>query len=709
MKKASLTSYVSRLTLILFVLASTLFLSGCGQTGSNGTTPVSISFKIPSADHKVLQAPAPIGISFITLEVSAPDMTPIARQISVVSGQAVAIDLDVPAGSGREFLAKAFNAQSTLLFQGKTTVDLVAGVSTIVKIDMAAITATLTVTKAGTGTGAVTSSPLGIDCGAACSASYNSGTSVTLTATPDAGFTFTGWSGGGCTGTGTCAVTMSAATSVTATFNLQTFKLTILGGGQTGTGPLPGIRVLRHDTTTGAVVGNLLTDANGVADFGDIGATRTTISIVTTRTFTCGQGTCTDKDIFTLVNIPAGTLTDNERFTVNQALSTFSVNLAVPLGTTSAGLITGNTHQENFSSGSIAGSQASFTNVTIDRLQSDLKFSLLAQARNANNAVIGCDFLPDQDPAAVNNTTVSFAATSLPVPIPFTASEPVFELSAAILRKGVTFDQDLVSGGLQVPVTSGTFNFCGVQLAEGFDLWVNTPQTTTASSKGIDMISSVMPTSLNFVLPALSIDSLSKSPDGKTISFTRSGANLFKIDLAFVEHDWKIGNTNYEWDLVGDPSLTSFTLPALPAGLSDRIPPTTGVGFAAFILGFDNINGYDDFLQRYSAAGGEFDDNLIFTATEIIWAGRSNPIISVTKTGTGTGTVTSSPVGINCGASCTAEFTGGTTVILTATPVSPSTFGGWSGECFGTRVSGNTCTLILNSDDTDINVNAQFN
>jgi hypothetical protein len=76
---------------------------------------------------------------------------------------------------------------------------------------------TLTVSKAGSGAGTVTSSPAGINCGSTCQATYASGTMVTLTATPDAGSTFTGWSGA-CTGTGSCTVTMNAARAVTATF-----------------------------------------------------------------------------------------------------------------------------------------------------------------------------------------------------------------------------------------------------------------------------------------------------------------------------------------------------------------------------------------------------------------------------------------------------------------------------------------------------------
>jgi len=77
-------------------------------------------------------------------------------------------------------------------------------------------TYTLTVSKTGTGSGTVTDT--GINCGTDCSEAYNSGTSVTLTATPDANSTFAGWSGD-CSGTGTCTLTMNANKSTTATFN----------------------------------------------------------------------------------------------------------------------------------------------------------------------------------------------------------------------------------------------------------------------------------------------------------------------------------------------------------------------------------------------------------------------------------------------------------------------------------------------------------
>ncbi len=93
---------------------------------------------------------------------------------------------------------------------------------------------TLTVTKAGTGSGTVTSSPAGISCGADCTESYSSGTSVTMTPTPAAGSTFAGWSGTGCT-TGT--VSMTTNRNCTATFNasVTNYTLTVTKAG-TGSG-----------------------------------------------------------------------------------------------------------------------------------------------------------------------------------------------------------------------------------------------------------------------------------------------------------------------------------------------------------------------------------------------------------------------------------------------------------------------------------------
>jgi len=76
---------------------------------------------------------------------------------------------------------------------------------------------TFVLTLGRSGAGTVTSTPAGIDCGVQCSAPFIAGTNVTLTATPAAGYDFTGWTGA-CSGMSACTVTMDAAKKVDAQF-----------------------------------------------------------------------------------------------------------------------------------------------------------------------------------------------------------------------------------------------------------------------------------------------------------------------------------------------------------------------------------------------------------------------------------------------------------------------------------------------------------
>ena len=69
---------------------------------------------------------------------------------------------------------------------------------------------------------------------------------------------------------------------------------------------------------------------------------------------------------------------------------------------------------------------------------------------------------------------------------------------------------------------------------------------------------------------------------------------------------------------------------------------------------------------------------------------------AVTVTKSGPGTVTSSPAGIDCGGSCSAEFDEGVTVTLAATPLGGATFEGWGGACGGEE----TCTLTEDAEVT---------
>lgn len=86
--------------------------------------------------------------------------------------------------------------------------------------------------------GFVTDNQTQIDCPVTCTGAYLSGTIVVLTATPtNSSYRFEGWSGGGCSGTGTCSITVTSANTVSATFGPAaavsfTGAVTITGGVQ---------------------------------------------------------------------------------------------------------------------------------------------------------------------------------------------------------------------------------------------------------------------------------------------------------------------------------------------------------------------------------------------------------------------------------------------------------------------------------------------
>ncbi len=78
--------------------------------------------------------------------------------------------------------------------------------------------------------------------------------------------------------------------------------------------------------------------------------------------------------------------------------------------------------------------------------------------------------------------------------------------------------------------------------------------------------------------------------------------------------------------------------------------------------------------------------------------------LTVTAPAAGSGTITSSPSGINCPTTCTANFAANTKVTLTATPGTNYSFGGWSGSCTGTGscsvtiTAAATVTPLFNAD-----------
>ena len=82
--------------------------------------------------------------------------------------------------------------------------------------------------------------------------------------------------------------------------------------------------------------------------------------------------------------------------------------------------------------------------------------------------------------------------------------------------------------------------------------------------------------------------------------------------------------------------------------------------------------------------------SLLIGASALASANAHAATLGVGKTGSGT--VTSSPAGIDCGTSCRAHYTRGTTVTLIASAAPGYSFAGWSGACSGATA---TCALSI--------------
>jgi IPT/TIG domain-containing protein/List-Bact-rpt repeat protein len=223
--------------------------TGVTISGTNFTGATAVSFNGVSASFTVSSATAiaatvPSGATSGPISVTTPGGTATSASSFTVTASAPTITSFTPASgpvgtsvtiSGTNFTgatAVTFNGVSASFTVSSATaiaatvpsgatsgpISVTTPGGTATSTNNFTVTVTLTVTKTGIIGGTVTSGDSGINCGATCSASYNSGTTVTLTATPNLLSVFIGWSGCDTDSGTTCTVTMIAARAVTANF-----------------------------------------------------------------------------------------------------------------------------------------------------------------------------------------------------------------------------------------------------------------------------------------------------------------------------------------------------------------------------------------------------------------------------------------------------------------------------------------------------------
>ena len=102
----------------------------------------------------------------------------------------------------------------------------------------------------------------------------------------------------------------------------------------------------------------------------------------------------------------------------------------------------------------------------------------------------------------------------------------------------------------------------------------------------------------------------------------------------------------------------------------------------------------DPLILATAIGGGLHGSFNINSAQSVSATVTDSPAVSVSVIGSPGGTVTSSPAGIDCGSTCSGNFSTGTQVTLKASPAPTWGFAGWGGACSGIA---NSCTVTTNA------------
>lgn len=560
----------------------------------------------------------------------------------------------------------------------------------------------LTVSRTGSGTGTVSSSPMGIDCGATCSSNFDRGSTIALTAVGDPGSVFRGWTGCTSVSGNVCSVTLAGDVAVTAEFVARhTVSVVRQGMGTVSGGGISCGSTCSEVLDEGQSISLSASPASGwrfsgwqncpmslgnvcniVSVASDVSVTAVFIEEHTLRVVTAGDGSVT--------STPSGINCGSDCSEV------YDSGTRIELTATS-------TSTSDFSRWDGCPSAASGNQCVIDPLMSDV--------------------------------TVTAVFVDRPVVTVTNGGGGTVSSSPSGISCGTTCNSDFSSGDTVVLTATANSGFA-------FDGWVGCPNVGPTNVCTLTNITSDVTVSATFI--ELFDVSMSVSGSGSISSTTGancssgtcvdtlpSGSNLTLTATPAagqVFDSWSgcpsiSGNTCVISNLTSDVSVTATfvldvdtltvnrlgpsgagTVSSSPAGIS--CGSTCSHSFAAgtsVTLTATPASGFafSSWSGCSSSTGNTCVVNLssdrTVSATFVAVYG-----LTVSIAGAGDGTVTSAPAGIACGTDCSETYPSGTSVTLTASPGARSSFAGWGGACSGTG----TCTVTMS---TARSVTANFN
>jgi hypothetical protein len=526
-----------------------------------------------------------------------------------------------------------------------------------------AATFALTVTSSGTGAGTVASGDGAVSChlpdSSPCSTDLPAGTQVTLTASPDDGNTFGGWSGA-CSGTGPCSVEMTQARSVGARFDpVPRYTLTAAPQGS-GSGSItlsPGDAAC--SVTDGA------SDAPCSAEYD--ANTRVTLTAAPSAgsSFAGWGGDCTGTS-------PTCVLTMTREMSTTATFTRAPTRFTLTVAGAGTGTGTVTSSPPGVSCALAAGSGSGTCSMDAD----SGAVVVLTATPAASNTFAGWS-------GACTGTGTCTVTMSDAQNVIAAFTKPIPRYTLAVTGAG-TGSGTVAStpGGVTCAIASGAATgSCAATLDSGTVVVLTA--TPAASNTFAGWSGACTGTGTCMV----------------TMSAARTVTAAFTKPL-----------TRYTLTVTGT-GTGSGTVASTPSGVACAIASGAATGSCAATLDSGTVvvltatpAASNTFTGWSGACTGTGTCTVTMSAARTVTAAFTAPVsrytVSVAGTGTGSGSIVSAPAGIACtvtagsaSGACTGQFALGTSLTLTASPGTGSVFTGWSGACAGTSA----CTLVVSA------------
>jgi uncharacterized repeat protein (TIGR02543 family) len=575
-----------------------------------------------------------------------------------------------------------------------------------------------TLSTATTGSGAVSKSP--------DQPTYNSGSIVVLTATPAAGYAFSGWSGSATGSTNPLNVAMSASKTISATFvAIPQYSLTVTTAGNGTVSKSPDQPTYNSGSsvvlTATPAAGYRFSAWSGSAT-GSTNPLTVTMSASKTITATFVP---TNQYTLAITTVGNGTVTkspDQLSYTNNTSVSMTAVPAAGYRFSAWSGSSTGSTNPRSITMNGNKAVTATFVQLTQYTLTVNTPVNgTVTKSPNQPTYDTGSIVVLTATPAAgyaFSGWSGSATGSTNPLNVAMSANKtisatftavPQYSLTVTTAGNGTvskTPDQPTYNSGSSVvltaaPAAGSTFSGWGGSAAGS----ANPLTVTMSTSKTITATFAAVQVQYLLTVNSTGNGTVTKTPDqpaydnGSVVTLTAIPAAGYRFS------GWNgaaTGTTNPLNVTMSADQTIAATFVAVPQYILTVSPPVNGTvskspdqpvydSGSSVVLTATPAAGYTFSGWSGSATGASNPLTVTMSADQTIEANfvAAPPQYTLTTTSSGNGTVSKSPD--------QPSYTSGSVVGLTATPAAGYTFSGWSGSATG---SGNPLSVTMDGSKT---------